>query len=109
MEQSEKYVVLATGGKQLTVAVGDTISVEKVSGAVGDSISFSDIMLVKNGENDLKIGKPYVEGASVTAKILGESKDDKVIIFKKKRRQGHHKRQGHRQQKTTLLVEAINS
>ncbi len=100
------YAIIRTGGKQYQVAAGDTLRVEKLSGNVGDTIELADVLLVADGE-DLRIGRPQVEGARVTATIAEQGRAKKVLIFKKKRRTGYRLRRGHRQQYTALAIQQI--
>jgi len=103
------YAVIATGGKQYCVAAGDTILVEKLPIDAGKEIQISEILLVKSGGNEVRVGRPFVSGASVTAKVVGEPvKGDKVVSFKKRRTKGYTKKIGHRQRYTKLLIKEIN-
>lgn len=102
------YAVIRTGGKQYQVAAGDTLRVEKLQGEVGDSVELRDILLVADGE-DVKVGRPQVEGATVTAKIAEQGKAKKVVVFKKKRRKGYQVKRGHRQHYTALTIENIQA
>ena len=101
------YAVVETGGKQYKVAEGDVIFVEKLGLAEGDAVTFDKVIAVGNGE-DLKVGAPYVDGASVTAKVVKEGKAKKVIVFKYKPKKGYAKKQGHRQPYTKVVIEKIN-
>lgn len=101
------YAVLETGGKQLKVEVGQTIFVEKLTGNIGDEVTFDKILLV--GDKSVKVGKPYVEGANVVAKIVKQGKEKKVVIYKYKAKTNSRKKQGHRQPYTSLVIEAINA
>ena len=102
------YAIIKTGGKQYRVAEGETLRVEKLN-AEGDSntVKFDQVLLV--GGEDVKIGTPMVEGASVDAEILRQGRAKKIIVFKKKRRKGYHKKQGHRQAFTEVRITGINA
>lgn len=102
------YAIIKTGGKQLKVAVGDTIQVEKLTQQVGDKVSLTQVLMVVNGASTV-VGTPVVGGASVAAEVTGQTRADKVIIFKKKRRQNYRRKKGHRQPLTTLKITAINA
>ena len=78
------YAIIATGGKQYTVSEGDTIRVEKLAVNAGDTVTFDQVLFVNNGE--AKVGEPTVAGATVTASVVGEGRDKKVIVYKYKRR-----------------------
>ena len=83
------YAIIATGGKQYTVSEGDVIKVEKLGLNAGDTVTFDQVLFVNNGE--AKVGEPTVAGASVTASVIGEGKDKKVIVYKYKIITGYHK------------------
>ncbi len=101
------YAVIETGGKQYRVQEGDTIFIEKVEGNQGDAFNFDKVLLV-SGESDVKVGKPYVEGATVNASILEQGKAKKIIVFKFKAKKDYRRKQGHRQPYTKVKIEKIN-
>ena len=76
------YAIIETGGKQIRVEVGSTIYVEKLDAEVGTTFTFDKVLLV--GGESTKVGAPYVEGASVVAKVEKQGKEKKVIVFKYK-------------------------
>lgn len=98
------YAIIKTGGKQYRVTEGDTLRVEKLN-VEGNSVTFDQVLLV--GGDQVKIGAPLVEGASVSAEILRQGRAKKIIVFKKKRRKGYHKKQGHRQAYTEVKITGI--
>ncbi len=100
------YAVVRTGGKQVKVAPGESVRVEKLDGAVGDSIEFNEVLLI-GGEGDLKVGRPLVDGAVVTCKIVTQARGPKLRTFKMKRRTGYRRKYGHRQAYTELLIGEI--
>ena len=102
------YAIIKTGGKQYRVAQGETLRVEKLN-IEGDNntIKFDQVLLV--GGEEVKIGTPMVEGASVDAEIVRQGRAKKIIVFKKKRRKGYHKKQGHRQAFTEVRITGINA
>ena len=102
------YAIIRTGGKQYQVAAGDTLRVEKLQGEVGETVELSDVLLVADGD-DVKVGKPVVDGASVVAKIAEQGKAKKVLVFKKKKRKGYRVLRGHRQLFTALSIEEITA
>ena len=102
------YAIIKTGGKQYKVSEGDTIFVEKLGVAADETVSFNEVVAVGEG-SDLKVGAPFVEGASVSAKVLKEGKAKKVIVFKYKPKKGYAKKQGHRQPYTKVQITAINA
>lgn len=101
------YAIIATGGKQYKVAEGDIIHVEKLNVGDGETVDFSDVLVVNDGS--LKVGNPTVEGASVKATVLEHGKSKKVIVYRYKRKSGYHKKNGHRQQFTKVKIEKINA
>ena len=102
------YAIIRTGGKQYQVAAGDTLRVEKLQGEVGETVELSDVLLIADGD-DVKVGKPVVDGARVVAKIAEQGKAKKVLVFKKKKRKGYRVRNGHRQLFTALNIEEITA
>ena len=101
------YAIIATGGKQYKVAEGDIINVEKLGVEAGESVTFDQVLVVSGDE--VKVGNPTVEGASVAATVVGNVKGKKVIVYKYKRKTGYHKKNGHRQAYTKVKIEKINA
>ncbi len=101
------YAVIKTGGKQYKVAEGDFLKVEKLDNAVGDTIEFSEVLMV-GGEKTM-IGAPVVAGAQVTARVALQGRDKKILVFKSKRRKNSRKLNGHRQYHTVLKIEKISA
>ena len=102
------YAVIKTGGKQYKVAAGDKIKVEQIAADVGQDITIDQVLAVGEGA-DLKVGSPWVAGASVIATVVAHGKHDKVRIFKMRRRKHYQKHGGHRQQYTELQIGAVNA
>lgn len=100
------YAVVRTGGKQVRVAPGEALWVEKLTGDVGARIELDDVLLV-GGEGAPRIGTPNVAGAKVVATILGQGRGEKITIFKAKRRKRYRRKIGHRQDYTQIRVESI--
>ena len=101
------YAIIATGGKQYKVAEGDIIKVEKLGVEAGETYTFDQVLAVSNDK--LVVGEPTVAGASVTASVVEEGKDKKVIVYKYKRKTGYHKKNGHRQAFTKVKIDKINA
>ncbi|WP_323615582.1 50S ribosomal protein L21 [Erysipelothrix rhusiopathiae] len=102
------YAIIETGGKQVLVEKDQTIFVEKLDVQEGEEIVFETVVAVKN--RTLKVGTPYVKGATVTAKVEKHGKGKKITIFKYKPKKGStRKKQGHRQPYTKLVVTEINA
>lgn len=102
------YAVFQSGGKQHRVAEGQTVRLEKIEIAPGESIEFDNILMVSNGE-DIKIGMPYVDGGKVTAEVVTHGRGDKVKIVKFQRRKHSRKTQGHRQWFTEVKITGISA
>ena len=100
------YAVIMTGGKQYRVEEGETLRVEKLAVAEGDSINFDHVLMVGEGES-VKVGTPTVDGASVSATVLAQGRADKINIIKFRRRKNYMRRQGHRQGFTEIKVTGI--
>ncbi len=101
------YAVIKSGGKQHRVVEGETLKLEKIEVATGETIDFSEVLMVANGD-DIKIGAPLVAGAKVTAEVVSHGRADKVKIIKFRRRKHSMKRQGHRQWYTEVKITSIS-
>ncbi|MCF7845680.1 MAG: 50S ribosomal protein L21 [Candidatus Peribacteraceae bacterium] len=102
-----KFAIIGLGGKQFRVSEGDQIVAEKVADASDKPIKINHVFLVADGD-DVKIGAPLVEGASVEAKVLEVKKGDKVRVFKMKARKRYRRDKGHRQLEATFEILKIN-
>jgi large subunit ribosomal protein L21 len=100
------YAVFKSGGKQYRVKEGDRLEVERLDVDVDDEIRFVEVLLVTDG-SQTTVGAPFVEGASVTAKVVGQTRGPKGIAFKFKRRKGFHKTKGYRRALTKLEITGI--
>lgn len=100
------YAIIETGGKQYRVTEGDKIRFEKINANVDDVVTFDKVILLVKDDAPV-IGLPYVDGATVTGKVLEHGKDDKVIVFRYRRKKNYRKFRGHRQQYTTVIIEDI--
>jgi large subunit ribosomal protein L21 len=100
------YAVIKTGGKQYRVQEGDKIDVEKLAVDVDDDIRFVEVLLVNDG-SATKVGAPFVDGATVTAKVVDQFRGKKGVAFKFKRRKGYHKTKGFRRSLTKLEITGI--
>jgi large subunit ribosomal protein L21 len=101
------YAVIKTGGKQHKVSVGDVIAIEKINGEKGEEVVFDQVLMVGK-EDDIRIGRPVVDGAKVVGEILNQTKGEKLVVFKMKKRKGYHKKTGHRQQLTSMKIREIS-
>jgi large subunit ribosomal protein L21 len=102
------YAVIKTGGKQHKVTEGDVLSVEKLEGNKGDEVVFNEVLMI-SGEQEIKVGKPFVEGAKVVGQIVTQKKGPKLIVYHMKRRKGFHKKTGHRQNLTSMKITKITA
>ncbi len=111
------FAVIKTGGKQYKVSEGAILSVEKLDetqrffdknqdGQAQDKISFNEILLLADGE-DVKVGRPFVEGAKVEARILEDGKGKKKMVFRYKSKTRRHKKKGHRQPYSKIQITKI--
>ncbi|CAM1359685.1 50S ribosomal subunit protein L21 [Tenacibaculum litopenaei] len=100
------YAIVEIAGQQFKVAQDQKVYVHRLPEAEGSKVTFDKVMLIEDNGN-VTIGAPAIEGAGVTAKVLGHLKGDKVIVFKKKRRKGYKKKNGHRQYLTEIQIEGI--
>ena len=101
------YAIIETGGKQIRVEVGSKIYVEKLDAEPGSTLTLDKVLLV--GGKSVKVGAPYVKGATVTAKVEKQGKSKKIRVFKYKAKANEHKTIGHRQPYTCLVIESINN
>jgi len=102
------YAIVEIAGQQFKVAKDQKVYVHRLQNEEGAKVSFDKVLLLNNG-GTVTVGAPAIEGAEVTAKILGHLKGDKVIVFKKKRRKGFRKKNGHRQFLTEIQIEGIET
>ena len=101
------FAVIETGGKQYRVTSGQKLKIEKISGEAGSSISFDKVLLVVN-DDDVKVGKPYVDGAGVSGKVLKQGRGRKIIVFKYHSKTRYRKKKGHRQEFTEIEITDIS-
>ncbi len=105
---SDEFAVIATGGKQYVVAVGDIVDVERLPAAPkeGDVVEFDKVLLVDNGK-DATIGTPYIAGAKVRAVYQGEKKGKKISIIRYKAKSNRDRKIGHRQKYSRIKIESL--
>jgi large subunit ribosomal protein L21 len=101
------YAIIKTGGRQFRVAEGDTIDVDILDVEPGKTATFDDVLLFADGDK-VTHGDPLISGAKVTAEVLEQRKDKKVIAFKYRRRKGYHRTVGHRRKLTRVKIKSIN-
>lgn len=102
------YAIIATGGKQYRVQEGDIIYIEKLDSEIDSIIEFNQVVAL-SADGKLSVGKPLVDGATVTGKVLSHGKEKKVIVFKYKPKKDYRKKQGHRQPYTKVQIEKVNA
>jgi large subunit ribosomal protein L21 len=101
------YAIIRTGGRQFRVAEGDTIDVDILDVEAGKTATFGDVLLFADGKN-VTHGDPLISGAKVTAEVVEQRKDKKVVAFKYKRRKGYHRTVGHRRKLTRVKIKSIS-
>lgn len=102
------YAVIESGGKQHRVAEGETLKLEKLEAATGESVDFDRVLMVGEGQ-DVKIGAPFVENGKVTAEVVSHGRHKKVSIIKFRRRKHSRRKQGHRQWFTEVKITGISA
>ncbi len=100
------YAIIEACGKQYTVNEGDVIFMEKLGAEAGESVTFDKVLFVGGDDNSV-VGKPYVDGAAVTAKVIDNVKGKKIIVFKYKSKKTYRRKQGHRQPLTKVQIDKI--
>jgi large subunit ribosomal protein L21 len=100
------YAVIATGGKQYRVKVGDSINVERLPAEAGSAVTIDQVLLL-GGDGSTRIGTPVVAGAAVEATIDAHDRGEKIVVFKYKAKKGYRRRTGHRQERTRLTITGI--
>ena len=101
------YAIIETGGKQYKVTEGEIIYVELLGANEGDKYTFENVLAVSTGD-ELKVGAPYVSGATVTADVLGDVKGKKIHVLRYKAKKNEKRKLGHRQPYTKVQITAIN-
>ena len=100
------YAIIETGGKQYKVEEGDIIKIEKLGLDAGSTVTFDQVLAVNDGS--LKVGKPSVEVANVSATVVEECQNKKIVVLRYKRKTGYKKKSGHRQPYTKVKIDKIN-
>ena len=105
-EKYDKYAIFANGGKQYQAIEGKTVAIEKIVGEAGDKYEINTILFRKLADGQFEIGQPHVNG-KITATIVKQTKDPKLVVFKFKRRNKVRVKNGHRQPKTIIRIDSI--
>lgn len=100
------FAIIETGGKQYKVSKGDKVEIERLYVEPNTEFKFEDVLLTSDGKS-VKIGKPYLEGAVVSAKILSHKRGEKITIIKKEAKKRYEHKQGHRQELTVVEITDI--
>jgi large subunit ribosomal protein L21 len=101
------FAIIKSGGRQVKVAPGEVITVDRVDAQPGQEVSIDQILLVENASGDIVAGSPFVANAKVMGVVEGESRGPKIRIFKKKRRKGMRRTKGHRSTYTRVRITDI--
>jgi large subunit ribosomal protein L21 len=102
------YAVVATGGKQYRVAVGDTLDVERLAADSDGTVSLRPVMLVGD-DGTVTVARDALDAARVTATVVEDRKGPKIVIFKYKNKTGYRRKTGHRQPLTRIRVDDITA
>ena len=100
------YAIVEIAGQQFKVQKDDELFVHRLDSEPGKKVEFSEVLLIDNS-GKISVGKPFVEGSKITARVLEHVRGDKVIVFHKKRRKGYQTATGHRQDFTKIQIENI--
>jgi large subunit ribosomal protein L21 len=103
------YAIISTGGHQVRVTPGASVTIDRVERAVGDEVSFSEVLLVEKDGGEIVAGTPVVTGARVVGIVEGEARGPKIRVFKKKRRKGMRRTKGHRSTFTRVRITEIQT
>ncbi|WP_404404103.1 50S ribosomal protein L21 [Jeotgalibacillus malaysiensis] len=101
------YAIIETGGKQIKVVEGQEVYIEKLNVEAGEEITFDKVLFV--GGDNVKVGSPLVDGATVTGKVEKQGRAKKITVFKYKPKKNQHRKLGHRQPYTKVVIGKINA
>ncbi len=101
------YAVVKIKNQQFRVTPDAKVQVPLMDSEVGSTLTFDEVLMFADGD-DVKVGTPTVEGASVAAEVLSHGRSRKIVVFKKKRRKNYRRKNGHRQQYTEIKITGIN-
>lgn len=102
------YAIIQTGGKQYKIFVNKKLKVERISADIGSTVNLNEVLAIGT-DQDIKFGTPLIKKATILAKIVMQSRHEKIKIFKMRRRKHYQKHQGHRQNYTELQILSINT
>jgi large subunit ribosomal protein L21 len=101
------FAVFETGGKQFRAEPGTRLRIPSLDVEPGETVTFDHVLLAGDGEENVQVGAPTVDGASVKAEVLRHGRAKKLIVFKRKRRKGYRRKQGHRQDFTEIRIDEV--
>ncbi|NOZ87467.1 MAG: 50S ribosomal protein L21 [Deltaproteobacteria bacterium] len=101
------YAIVKHGGRQFKVTEGSEVLVNRLNVDAGSTVDLDEVLLFA-GDDGVKVGTPFVDGAKVQARVVKHERDDKIIVFKMKRRKGYRRKAGHRQDLTRLLITKVS-
>lgn len=101
------FAVFETGGKQFRAEPGTRLRIPSLDVEPGENVTFEHVLLASDGEDNVQVGTPTVDGASVKAQVIRHGRAKKVIVFKRKRRKGYRRKQGHRQDFTEIRIDEV--
>ena len=102
------FAIIETGGKQYKVSASKILEIEKIDAEVGKTLKFNNVLLL-NDDKSTEVGSPNIQGASVEAKLLENTKDRTILVFHKRRRKHSRKKNGHRQRHSKIQITKILS
>ncbi len=102
------YAIIETGGKQYKVENGDVIYIEKLDVEADAEVTFDKVIAI-GADDGIKVGAPYVDGASVSAKVVKNGKGKKIVVATYKPKKNEKRKMGHRQPYTKVEISAINA
>lgn len=100
------YAIIETSGRQMKVSPDEQVRIGRTDAEVGSTITFDRVFAVRT-DGDFLLGSPTVDGAKVTATVIGHGKSEKVVVFKHKRRKFYRRKRGHRQPYTEVKISEI--
>jgi large subunit ribosomal protein L21 len=101
------FAVVEAVGRQYRVTPGEIVKMEKVDGAKGDAVSFDKVLMVSASEGEIKLGQPYLAGATVTGTVVAQNRDKKVLVFRYKPKKRVRIKRGHRQSYSLVRIEGV--
>ena len=101
------YAIVKISGKQFRAETGKSLKVPSQSTEVGEKLSYDQVLLT-NDNGDVQIGNPFIKNFKVSATVIENGRDKKIIVFKKKRRKGYKRKNGHRQGFSLIQIDSIS-